>query len=256
MKKILGVFFIILVFCAGVFSAETRVVNAGEFVFKLSLIKKYKDINHNIFALSKIREQAKNLPDKDKNIIQKYVYGAVRGENTFLLINCYLRNNLQDYIPKKEITTPLKCRLDFYSKALRESISGAKLPRNMILYKGIEDKEVRRIFKSKKIDNVINSAVSQENLEKLRTALIDAEFEEKGFILTTYDKNYVKSGKFIFEICAPKNLQAVLLDDLNKTSKKEILINKQSYWKVADIKINTLKDKQFYTVKLKFVKKP
>ena len=65
-------------------------------------------------------------------IIKKYVFGAERGEDTYLLINCYLRDNLPDYIPKKEITKPLKYRLDYYAKSLSVPISKTKLPQNMI----------------------------------------------------------------------------------------------------------------------------
>jgi len=255
MKKLFGLFILIILLCPVVLSVETKIISAGEYVSKVSLIKKYRDISHNIIALSKLREQAKKLSDKDKSIIKKYVYGAVKGEDTYLLINCYLRDNLQDYIPKKEITKPLKCRLDFYAKALSTSISKTKMPQNIIVYKGVEDKEVKRIFASKKINDIINAPVSQENLIKLKTALMDTEFEEKGFILASYDKNSTKQSKFLFEIDTPKNIQAVLLDELNKTSNKEILINKQTYWKISDIKYNSSKDKPFYIIKIRFVKK-
>ena len=67
-------------------------------------MKKYKDVGWRKVTLNKMRTQCKNLSESDKSVIKKYVYGAVKGENTYLLMNCYLRGNMQDYVAKKDIT--------------------------------------------------------------------------------------------------------------------------------------------------------
>ena len=218
-------------------------------------MKKYHDVNYRIISLTKMRNQTKQLSEEDKNIIKKYVFGAVKGEDTYLLINCYLRGNLQDYIPKKEITTPLKCRLDYYAKALSSSISKTRLPRNIILYRGIDEKGAKSLFASKNVNNLINSPVSEDNLSKLRLALLNFEIVEKGFMSTSYDKNCAKQTKYLLEVNAPKNLQAILIEDLGKKSEKEVIINKHTVWKITGINIESNKGRQYYRIKLRFVKK-
>ena len=255
MKKIFGILIIIIMFCSAVFTAENKTISTGEYVSKISVMKKYTDVNHRILMLSKMRNQTKQLSEADINVIKKYVYGAVKGEDTYLLINCYLRGNLQDYVPKKEITTPLKCRLDYYAKALSSSISKTRLPQNTILYRGIDEKGAKALFASKNVDNLINLPVSEDNLSKLRLALLNFEIVEKGFMSTSYDKNCAKQTKFLLEVNAPKNIQAVLIEDLGKKSEKEVIINKQTVWKIVGISIESSKGRQYYRMKLRFVKK-
>ena len=104
MKRIL--FFIIaelLLFCSvNVYATG----GADSDVSQASLLMPYKDISRKPRALNKMRLQAKNLSDAEKSVIKKYVFGAVRGEDTYLLINCYLRDTLEFYIPKKKLQNP------------------------------------------------------------------------------------------------------------------------------------------------------
>ena len=74
---------------------------------------------------------------------------------------------------------------------------------------------------------------------------------------TSYDIDSVKQSKFVFEVNAPKELQAVLMDNLGKKEEKEVLINRNSVWEVKDITIDTNKEtkQDYYRLKLMFVKK-
>ena len=254
MKKII-VFLCAILLCAPVFSVE-NIVSAGVYVSQLSMMKKYKDISHNPIVLTKMKNQAKNLSEDEKAIIKKYVFGAVRGEDTYLLINCNLRNTLQYYIPKKEITKPLKCRLDYYADQLSAPISKTRVPQNIVLYRGIDEKGMKLIFAQKNLNNYIDKPVTEENLKILKEKLVNSVFVEKGFMSTSYDINYAKQTKFILEVNTPKNMQAVLIEDLGKKSEKEVLINRNTKWVVKDITIDkSKKTKQnFYKVQIRFVK--
>lgn len=204
----------------------------------ISLVKKYKDVSKNFLVINKMKQQTKALSNDDKNVIKKYVFGAVKGEDTYLLINCYLRGNLQDYISKKDITTPLKCRLKFYADALESTIAKAKLPQNMILYRGIDEKGMRALFGLgvKEYGNVVlNQPVSTENAELLSKNIKGQKFTEKGFMSTSYDKNCIKKTKFRFEVRAPKNIQAVLIEELGKPQEKEVIINCGYNWEVVAV---------------------
>ena len=253
MKKII-VFLCAVLLCAPVFSVE-NIVSAGVYVSQFSMIKKYKEISW--ISLTKMKDQTRNLKEDDKAIIKKYVFGAVRGEDTYLLINCHLRGTLEYYIPKKEITKPLKCRLDYYANQLSAPISKTRLPQNTILYRGVDEKGIKLIFAGKNLDNYFSKPVTEENLTVLKKKLIGAKYIEKGFMSTSYDINAVRESKFVFEVCAPKELQAVLMDNLGKKEEKEILINRNTAWEVKDISIDkNKKTKQdFYKIKIMFVKK-
>lgn len=254
MKKII-IFLCAILLCAPVFSVE-NIVSAGVYVSKFTMNKKYKEINHNFITINKMKEQTKNLSEDEKHVIKKYVFGAVRGEDTYLLINCNLRGTLQHYIPKKEITKPLKCRLDYYSEQLSKPLSKGRLPKNIILYRGVDEKGIKLIFADKKLDNVVTKPVNEENLNLLKQKLAGAIYTEKGFMSTSYDINCAKQTKFIFEVSAPKNLQALLIEDLGKKEEKEVIINRNSQWKVNDISIDkNKKTKQdYYKISIKFVK--
>lgn len=255
MKKII-IFLCALMLCAPVYSVD-NIVSAGVYVSQFQIMKKYKDISHNWRILNKMRDQASGLSKEEKAVIQKYVFGAVRGEDTYLLINCDMRNNLEKFIPKKEVTKPLKYRLDYYANQLSAPISKTRLPQNIILYRGVDDKGIKLIFANLKIDSYINKPVSEENLKVIKPKLIGAKFEEKGFMSTSYDINCAKQTKFIFEVNAPKNLQGILLEDMGKKAEKEVLINRNTKWEVTDVTIDqNRKTKQdFYRVKLRFIKK-
>lgn len=255
MKKIV-IFFCAVLLCNPVFSANVQNINAGADVSKASILMPYKDISLRWHVINKMKKQTKNLSEDDKSVIKKYVFGAVKGEDTFLLINCYLRGNLQNYIPKKEITTPLKCRLDYYANALAKPISKTKLPQNIILYRGIDNKGIKQIFKDKDINTIADKPVNETNLALLKQKLDGAYYIEKGFMSTSYNKNCAKKTTFRFELNAPKNLQAVLIEDIGKQVEKEVLVNRGTKWEVTDIRIekdkNTKKD--FYMIKAKFIK--
>ena len=254
MKKII-IFLCAVLLCAPVFSVE-NIVSAGVYVSQLSMMKKYKEISHSPIVLTKMKNQAKNLSEDEKAVIKKYVFGAVRGEDTYLLINCNLRNTLQYYIPKKEITKPLKCRLDYYADQLSAPISKTRVPQNIVLYRGIDEKGMKLIFAQKNINDYIDKPVSEENLKILKSKLVNSVFVEKGFMSTSYDINSVKQTKFIFKVDTPKNMQAVLIEELGKKAEKEVLINRNSKWVIKDITIDTSKKtrQDFYKVEILFVK--
>ena len=253
MKKFI-IFLCAIFLCAPVYSVE-NIVSAGVYVSQFSMMKKYKEISW--ISLNKMKEQTRNLKEDEKAIIKKYVFGAVRGEDTYLLINCNLRGTLEHYIPKKEITKPLKCRLDYYADQLSAPITKTRLPQNTILYRGVDEKGIKLIFAGKKLDSYFSKPVAEENLTVLKKQLIGAKYVEKGFMSTSYDIDAIKESKYVFEVNAPKELQAVLMDNLGKKEEKEILINRNTAWEVKDITIDkNKKTKQdFYKIKIMFVKK-
>ena len=251
MKKVLTVLFVsAILFCN--YAYAEKFATAGDNVSHISVMRKYKDANWK--TINKMKSQAKNLSEEEKSVIQKYIFGAVRGEDTYLLINCYLRDTLEYYIPKKEITKPLKCRLEYYANSLSVPIAKIKLPQNMILYRGIDEKGMCLLFKSKNINRLISAPVSASILEVMKRNLIGTKFTEKGFMSTSYDKASAKQTKFMFEVYAPKNLQAVLLEDLGKKAEKEVLINKNSSWEIVNITTDTNKKtkKAYYLITIKY----
>lgn len=248
MKKFIFLF-ILSVFCVVIpATAQTyKALTAG--ICQLAPVQKYKDVSWRKITLNKMKAQTKKLSEDDKNVIKKYVYGAVRGEDTYLLINCYLRGNLGDYISKKDITTPLKCRLKYYADALEATIAKAKLPQNIILYRGIDEKGMKAIFGgvNKNINTIIYEPVTEENSKLLAEYLHNVKFLEKGFMSTSYDKDCIKKTKFRFEIRAPKNLQAVLIEDLGKPDEKEVIINCGYKWNIVSVSADYDKEiKQLY----------
>lgn len=255
MRKIF-IFVCIIFLCMPVFSIA-QTTGAFSDVSQISLVMKYKDISHNWRVINKMKNQAKSLSEEEKAILKKYVFGAVKGENTYLYINCNLRNNLELFMPKKQITKPLRCRLDYYAKQMSMPISKTKLPQNMILYRGVDEKGIKLIFANKNISNYINKPVTEENLKFVKKILVGAIYEEKGFMSTSYDITCAKQTKFMFEISAPKNLQAVLMEDLGKKQEKEILVNYNTKWEVTDVTIEKSKKtkKDFYKIKVKSVLK-
>ena len=255
MKK----FFIYILLCLSIclpMSAENnKTASAGDSVNPASLVLPYKDIYNKKRIINKINNQAKELTDEEKAVIKKYVYGAVKGEDTFLLINCMLRGNLQSYIPRKEITKPLIYRLEYYANQLSISISRTRLPQNMLLYRSIDEKTLLEIFNDNTIKNTVYKPVNTDNLQILQATLHNKKYIEKGFMFVTYDKNSIQNSKFILEICAPKNLQAVSMKNLGNKTASQILINKNSVWEVTDINIDTNKktNHSLYKIKLKFL---
>ena len=253
MKKFFLIVLIILLNFQTVFADDIKVPKAGDNVSHISLLKPYKNVS--ALTLKQMREEARKLSETDKNIITKYVYGAVRGEDTYLLINCYLRGTLEYYIPEKEITKPLKFRLEYYANALTAPVAKAKLPKNIILYRGIDAKGMKLIFKDNNINPILNNPVNTENLAILKKNTINKTFTEKGFMSTSYDIKCIRHTNFIFKIHAPKNLQALLIEDIGKKNEKEVLINKNSEWKVTNIEIQTdsVTKKDVYMITLKYV---
>ena len=253
MKKLLILFFAV-VHMLSFYSYASKIPSAGDDVIAASIILPYKDISHKWRVINKMKNQAKNLTDEEKSVIQKYVFGAVRGEDTYLLINCYLRNILEDYVPAREITKPLKFRLEYYAKCLSTPIAKVKLPQNMILYRGIDEKGMKYLFPKKNLANVISKPISENNLELLKKEIVGELYVEKGFMSTSYDKNCARQTKFMFQVNAPKNLQAVLIEDLGKKQEKEVLINKNTKWKVSDVKIDSDKKskRDYYLITIKY----
>ena len=76
--------------------------SAATGVSQVSLLKSYKDISKNFIVINKMKKRSQTLSIKDKCVITKYFHGAVKGENTFLLMNCFLRGNLNQYLNKKD----------------------------------------------------------------------------------------------------------------------------------------------------------
>ncbi len=253
MKKILSyVLFVLIlfaVFCPSeAFAKQKSYKNTWEY-------KSYKDISIRYATQNKMRNQTKKLSSVDREIISKYVFGAVRGEDTFLLINSYLRGNLNDYIPAKEITKPLGCRLNYYSEGLKASIAKVRLPQNTTLYASVDDKAAKNLFKKYNVNNIISKPVSSTNGAALAEKHVGAKYMDKGFLSASYDKNCISKTKIRFEVKATKNMQAVLIEDLGEKSKKRVIINLDYEWEVLGVETLYDKDKTaYYNVIIKNVK--
>ena len=246
--KIFVVFFVFIIF-AQTITAEQNVTSG---ISKISLIKKYKDINLRFLTINKLKQQTQNLSDIDKKTIIKYVCGAVRGEDTFLLINCYLRNNLSDYLKPKDINKPLKCRLSFYVDNLSRAVAKSKIPQNIILYKGINNKDLRWILKGKNINDITDKPVSESIAEEYNKKLAGYKYTEKSFMLTSYDKNLTENTPYMLEIKTPKNVQGVLLDEITGKHSKSVLINKGYRWEIQKVSIYTdKKNNQHYKITIR-----
>ena len=235
MKKIL-LFFCLTCFMQASVIAETQSyyeLTAG--ISQATLLKPYRNLMKRPLTLNKIKKQANILSETDKSIIKKYVIGAVKGEDTYLLMNANLNNNLGRYIKQKDITNPLKARLNMYANDLNKTVSKVNLPQNIILYYGVDDKEVLGLFSNQNLEQFVMKPVSDDNLRTLKSALSGIEFTESAFMLASYDKNFVNPTKFRFEIKAPKMLQAAFIENITANGKKEVLINKGYKWKVTDI---------------------
>ena len=233
---------------AGIADVHTQKVSP------VSLVKPYKDISHRILTVNKLKKRAQDLSEGDKSIIQKYVFGAVSGEDTFTLMNAYLRGNLNQYIKQKDITKPLQMRMKYYSDNLCKTLSKTELPQNMILYGNTNIKDLSVFFPDKTILNILNKPFAENNLSVLSSKLTGKQFTDKGFIITYYDQDYIKNPNVILEIRAPKNLQGVLL--LNSTKyEKAVLLNKGTAWKVTGISSFQDKNtkKNYYKISIKFV---
>ena len=254
MKKLLIIFSALIFLCSSV-SYAAKVQTAGDDILPASIVLPYKDISHKWRVINKMKNQAKNLTDEEKSVVQKYVFGAVRGEDTYLLINCYLRDILEHYVPAREITKPLKFRLEYYAKCLSAPISKVKLPQNMILYRGIDEKGMKYLFPDKNLSGIISKHVSEANAEALRKQIDGEYYIEKGFMSTSYDITCARQTKFMFQVFAPKNLQALLIEDLGKKQEKEVLINKNTKWRVTDVVVTSDKKtkREFYLITIKYV---
>jgi len=248
------IFFLILLISFAI-QAPAIASSSCHSISPASVLKPYKDVSSRWIVLNKLKKQFQNLPEKDKSILSKYIFGAVKGENTFLLINSYLRGDLYKYISKKDINKPLQMRLKMYSDQLSGAISKGRLPQNMLLYSEVEDKTFTTLFPDKTLLQIINAKISDENTNLIKTKLNDTKFKEKGFMLASYDKNFTQKTKIRFEIKAPKNIQAISIEDLNKQYQKQIIVNKGYEWKITDIK--NMKDKHsdqdYYLITIKIV---
>ena len=236
MKKFILAILLIVLNCVCCFASFNNGLSQG--ISPASLLKSYKDISLRPLSINKLKKQTNNLTEKDNNILLKYIYGAVKGEDTFLLINGYLRNNLSLYISKKDITKPLNMRLKLYSEQLNEVISKGRLPQNTILYYGVDNKTFTTYFNDKSLKGIINQNITEENAKKLKNILTGKSFTEKGFMITSYDKNFTKNTNILLCIKAPKNLQALWIDNDNAQNQKQVIIKKGYTWKITDAKLS------------------
>ena len=238
---------------SSVFASDTKNTKSYARTF---WYKSYKDISLRYISINKMKKQTERLSAVDKEILSKYIFGAVKGEDTFLLINSHLRGNLKDYIPAKEITKPLGCRLNYYAETLKNSISKVNLPQNTTLYAAIDEKYLKHLLYKYNIADLIQKPVTYENGEKIAQKIVGVKFREKGFLSASYDKNCIDKTKFRLEIKAPKNTHAVLTEDLGEKSKKKVVINSDYDWEIIAVECEYDKDnkKSYYNIIIKNIK--
>ena len=255
-KQIFVVLFALCLFLPKEAEAVSLSANTTASITPVILMKSYKDLTKSPIVMGKFKRNAKSFSKDDKDVITKYVFGAVRGEDTFLYINAFLRENLNDYLSTSDITKPFKNRLKFYAEGLRKSIAHSQIPQNVILYKDVNEKDLNHFFKDKNIKNIINSSISDENAFELQKKLRGEKFVEKGFILSTYNKNTLPKSKFVFEIRTPQNMQAVLIEDFDTRAGKSVLINEGYKWEVVSVAkaYNNTLHNDYYNIVIKFAR--
>ena len=233
MKKRLIILGALLAFCMPAFATDTTAKEP--WYVRFSIFQPYKEINNKIWEVNKLKAEQDKLSKADKDTLSKYVFGAVRGEDTFQLINCYYMGTLSQYIPAKEITKPLKCRLEFYAKALNGVVSKTRLPQSIYLYAGIDERELFANFSDKELQKAFKLPVSEDNALLLGKKLDDKIYKQKGFLKTYYDASYIHKSRYRLRMKAPKGLQAVLLEGIGRAGAKEVLVNKNYEWKITEV---------------------
>ena len=251
---------IFLFFCCVCFMQNIVFANSQSYseltsgISQAALFKPYKYALKRPLILNKIKKQTYALSEIDRTVIKKYVVGAVKGEDTFSLMNANLNYNLGRYLSQKDITNPLKARLNMYADDLSKTLSKTALPQNILLYYGVDDKELLGLFPGKNLEQYLLQPVSDDNLRSLKSTMSGSEFTESAFMKATYDKNFAAPTKFRFEIKAPKMLRAVVIESITQNGRKEVLINKGYKWKIVDItKAYDSNNKSYYyqfTIKL------
>jgi hypothetical protein len=218
--------------------------------------KSYKDISLRYISVNTLKKKALKLSLEDKEIIKKYVFGAVKGEDTFLLINSHLRGTLKEYIPAKEITKPLGYRLDYYADNLQKSLAKTKLQQNITLYAAIDDREIQHLFKNYNIDYFLKKKADNSSAEEVNKKIKGMKFTEKGFLSASYDKNCIDKTWFRVEIKAPKNMQAVLIEEFGEKTKKRVIINRNYKWEVMAVNYEHDKENKsdYYNIIIRNIK--
>ena len=224
----------VFIIFAQTITAEQNITSG---ISKISLIKNYKDINLRFLTINKLKQQAQNLSDIDKKTIIKGTFSALKPKS---------------YLKPKDINKPLKCRLSFYVDNLSRAVSKSKIPQNIILYKGINNKDLRWILKGKNINDITDKPVSESIAEEYNKKLAGYKYTEKSFMLTSYDKNLTENTPYMLEIKTPKNVQSVLLDEITGKHSKSVLINKGYRWEIQKVSIYTdKKNNQHYKITIR-----
>lgn len=251
MKKILLLFISLILICMPAFSAKINKTEKQS--SKFSFFQTYKEIDNKIWEINKLKSEQAKLSKSERDTVSKYVFGAVKGEDTFLLINAYYMGTLTKYVPKKEITKPLQYRLEYYAKALNAVVSKTRLKQNIMLYAGIDERDMMANFSDKDIQKSLKMPANEENTEILDDKLTNKTYCQKGFLKAYYSDSYVHKAKYRLKIKAPKNLQALLLQGIGKAGAKEMLINKGQEWKILGVEngVDRITKEDYYLITVK-----
>lgn len=251
MKKSFLLLVLFFILCIPVFAEKAANQESCSSIF--SFLQPYKEISNKIWEVNKLKSEQSKLSKSEKETISKYVFGAVKGEDTFLLINSYYMGTLNKYIPAKEITKPLEYRLEYYAKSLSAIVSKRKLPQSIILYGGLDERDVMANFSDKGIQQALKADVNESNAEILDKKIGNKIYYQKGFMKVYYDSNYVHKSKYRLKMKAPKNMQALLLEGIGKAGAKEVLINKNQEWKITGVETgcDRVTKEKYYLIEVK-----
>lgn len=201
------------------------------------LAKPYEDISQNDKLIQELKEHTKTLDDATKKSIQKYTTGW---EGEYLKVNGILRGNLKEYEGLTGVMTEDKIKqAKEWINDIDKAMDKSPLPQNMKLYRGISHDGIKAIFKNDEIANFIEkNEVNENNLIKIKDTLLNARYDELGYMSTSYAKTSAYKSKTRFTVNAPQNLKGILVEDIGIGDEHEMLLERNTSWKIKDITVD------------------
>ena len=231
--------FVLILFIIFLFSLSLFIfLNKGSFDFnkyniqtKNEAYSGFSEITNE--TLEKLHAQTESLSKEEKEAFLVWI-----DEKFYMNINMYLR----DVVFIK--STKLKKTIGYMESALKKS----SLPQDIILYRIVRSDFIETSFSNREISRLMMDypKKNKRNLEKVRKALINKTFVEKGFMATSYDKNKLYKSPIILKVNAKKGIRALAIDNISSEDEAEILIDKGYKWVISDV--NYDKDKWGKTI--------
>ena len=124
----------------------------------------------------------------------------------------------------------------------------------MILYRGVDNNFIESEF-GKDIAKITELEPNEENLLKLNHSLLLRDWDEYGFMSTSYKKENAYDKSILLMLNAPKGINALVIDEISEFEQSELLIIKGYKWQVTNIKIiKTINGKSKWLLKINKIK--